>query len=91
VGGANDACSVDLMTDAQMQEIIRSEFSDRTVIMVAHRLDTILDFDKVAVLDQGRVIEYGSPSELMALDGALSRLYKAQKNTPKTQAHEGVS
>ncbi|KAH7303548.1 P-loop containing nucleoside triphosphate hydrolase protein [Stachybotrys elegans] len=83
--------SVDLLTDAQMQEIIRSEFTDRTVIMIAHRLDTILDFDRIAVLDHGRVVEYGSPSELMAMeDGALSTLYRAQKNRTKKRAHSGV-
>ncbi|KAJ6438338.1 ABC multidrug transporter [Purpureocillium lavendulum] len=45
--------SVDSQTDAKIQEVIRTEFKDRTIIMIAHRLDTLLDFDKVAVLDGG--------------------------------------
>ncbi|KAI0201172.1 P-loop containing nucleoside triphosphate hydrolase protein [Astrocystis sublimbata] len=57
--------SVDSSTDTQMQAIIRDEFKDRTVIMIAHRLSTLLDFDLVLVLDQGSVVESGNPTELL--------------------------
>jgi ABC-type multidrug transport system fused ATPase/permease subunit len=73
-------CSVDIQTDARMQEVIRTEFSDRTIIMIAHRIDTLLDFDKVAVLDAGSLVEFGLPQELLGDEaGAFTRLYRANK------------
>ncbi|RFN49501.1 canalicular multispecific organic anion transporter 2 [Fusarium flagelliforme] len=72
--------SVDTQTDARMQEVIRTEFSDCTIIMIAHRIDTLLDFDKVAVLDRGSLVEFGAPEELLRDDGgAFTRLYRANK------------
>lgn len=74
--------SVDTQTDARMQEVIRTEFSDRTITMIAHRIDTLLDFDKVAVLDAGSLVEFGSPQELLRDEaGAFTRLYRANKGT----------
>ncbi|KAI0543772.1 P-loop containing nucleoside triphosphate hydrolase protein [Xylaria curta] len=57
--------SVDPNTDAQMQAIIRNEFQDHTIIMIAHRLLSLIDFDLILVLDQGSVVESGSPTELL--------------------------
>jgi ATP-binding cassette, subfamily C (CFTR/MRP), member 1 len=57
--------NVDSETDKRMQEVIRKEFRDHTVITVAHRMETILDSDVVAVLDKGVLIEFGSPKELL--------------------------
>lgn len=76
----NSVCSVDTQTDARMQEVIRTEFSDCTIIMIAHRIDTLLDFDKVAVLDKGSLVEFGAPHELLKDEGgAFTRLYRANK------------
>ena len=47
--------NVDIKTDRLIQEVIRDKFKDSTVITIAHRLNTILDYDKVLVLDDGRV------------------------------------
>ncbi|KAF7558681.1 hypothetical protein G7046_g5481 [Stylonectria norvegica] len=70
--------SVDSQTDAKIQEVIRSEFPDCTIIMIAHRLHTLLDFDKIAVLDRGSLVEFGSPEELLADEaGAFARLFRA--------------
>eukprot|EP00929_Paragymnodinium_shiwhaense_P097731 TRINITY_DN59347_c0_g1_i1.p1 TRINITY_DN59347_c0_g1~~TRINITY_DN59347_c0_g1_i1.p1 ORF type:complete len:1365 (+),score=312.30 TRINITY_DN59347_c0_g1_i1:145-4239(+) len=57
--------SLDAETDQKIQEIIRKEFHC-TVIAIAHRVETLLDYDKIAVLDGGRVVEIGSPNELVA-------------------------
>lgn len=71
-------CSVDVKTDAQMQAIIRSEFKSHTIIMIAHRLESLLDFDRVAVLDKGDLIEFGEPSNLLQREGsAFAKLYHA--------------
>lgn len=57
--------AVDLETDKIIQETIRREFADRTILTVAHRLDTVLDSDRIIVLDNGRVKEFGPPDELL--------------------------
>lgn len=54
--------AVDVETDAMLQSTLRSPlFANRTIITVAHRINTILDSDKVVVLDKGSVAEFGPP------------------------------
>jgi ATP-binding cassette subfamily C (CFTR/MRP) protein 1 len=57
--------SVDVETDVLMQKTIRSEFANRTIVTIAHRLNTILDSDKVLVLELGELKEYASPQSLL--------------------------
>ena len=66
--------NVDLETDRQMQEIIREEFNNHTVITVAHRIETILDSDVVAVLENGALVEFGSPKELLSRPSLFKEL-----------------
>lgn len=47
--------SIDLKTDKLIQEMIKTEFKDATVITIAHRLNTIIDYDKILVLDKGKI------------------------------------
>ena len=71
------SASVDVHTDALMQQIIREEFKDCTIISVAHRLNTIVDFDRVAVLSAGKIVECGKPEDLLAKNGgAFRELYE---------------
>lgn len=63
--------SIDYATDSAIQETIRE--LDSTIITIAHRLQTIADYDKVLVLDKGRVIEYGHPWDLMRKVGGNFR------------------
>ncbi|KRF85625.1 multidrug resistance-associated protein 1 isoform X7 [Drosophila virilis] len=58
--------AVDLETDDLIQKTIRSEFRECTVLTIAHRLNTILDSDKVIVLDKGQITEFDAPSALLA-------------------------
>ena len=68
--------SIDRGTDQLIQRLIREEFEGCTILAVAHRLDSIADFDKVAILDDGEVFEMGRPSELLAdPSSAFRRLY----------------
>lgn len=69
--------SVDIDTDRAMQKIIRSDFKNRTIIAVAHRLETILDFDRIIVLDQGRMVEEGTPDELLGGNSMFRVLFDA--------------
>ncbi|KAI1419772.1 P-loop containing nucleoside triphosphate hydrolase protein [Xylaria sp. FL1777] len=73
--------SVDAKTDAQMQEVIRNEFKDHTIIMIAHRLSSLLDFDNILVLDQGSLVETGNPTEL--LSNPSSRFAKMYHGTTR--------
>uniref|UniRef100_A0A336M8S7 CSON013802 protein n=1 Tax=Culicoides sonorensis TaxID=179676 RepID=A0A336M8S7_CULSO len=57
--------NVDPQTDALIQETIRTKFADCTVLTIAHRLNTVMDSDKVLVMDAGRCIEFGPPYELL--------------------------
>ncbi|CAH1406916.1 unnamed protein product [Nezara viridula] len=57
--------AVDLETDDFIQKTIRSEFYDCTVLTIAHRINTIMDSDRVLVLDQGQVVEFDGPNELL--------------------------
>lgn len=66
--------NVDHETDQLMQKIIRQEFKSHTVITVAHRLDTILDADKIAVMDSGKLVEFDSPHALLARDSIFREL-----------------
>ncbi|EAW08899.1 putative ABC transporter [Aspergillus clavatus NRRL 1] len=68
--------SVDSETDKLMQVVIRTEFADSTIFCIAHRLDTILDFDRIAFLDKGSLIEFDSPTTLLEKgSSAFARLY----------------
>ncbi|KAF8383121.1 mrp-3 [Pristionchus pacificus] len=57
--------AVDTVTDALIQKTIRDVFVNSTVITIAHRLNTIMDYDKIMVMDDGRVAEYDSPDNLL--------------------------
>lgn len=57
--------NVDVETDARIQRTIRKAFVSQTVIVVAHRLNTIIDSDLILVMDKGRLIEMDSPKNLL--------------------------
>lgn len=57
--------AVDPKTDLSIQETIRNEFKDWTILTIAHRINTILDYDKILVLDKGQISEYDSPEKLL--------------------------
>lgn len=67
--------SVDRRTDELMQRIIREEFKNCTIIAIAHRLDTILDFDRIMVLDKGKVSECDTPESLLNNQSTFRKLY----------------
>ena len=58
--------SIDNDTDAAIQEMIRENFQSATVLTIAHRLNTIMDSDRILVLDDGRIAELDTPSNLLA-------------------------
>lgn len=62
--------SVDVDTDRAMHECIKSEFEGYTIVMVSHRLDMVMDFDRVVVMDRGAVVEAGAPRALIETEGS---------------------
>ncbi|KAI0500665.1 hypothetical protein KFK09_018881 [Dendrobium nobile] len=69
--------SVDSATDGILQETIRQEFNECTVVTIAHRIHTVIDSDLILVLSDGRVLEYDTPAKLLEReDSSFSRLIK---------------
>ncbi|XP_064172603.1 multidrug resistance-associated protein 1 [Anguilla rostrata] len=68
--------AVDLETDNLIQSTIRSQFEDCTVLTIAHRLNTIMDYTRVLVLDKGKMAEFDSPASLIAKKGIFYRMAK---------------
>eukprot|EP00804_Cyclotella_cryptica_P025547 CCRYP_002799-RD/>CCRYP_002799-RD protein AED:0.04 eAED:0.04 QI:9542/1/0.92/1/0.58/0.38/13/0/494 len=66
--------NVDSRTDKLLQEAVSHKFLGATIIAVAHRLDTVIDYDKILVLGNGSVLQYGSPHELIQKGGAFASL-----------------
>ncbi|KAG1678443.1 Canalicular multispecific organic anion transporter 2 [Nymphon striatum] len=62
--------AIDLETDDLIQQTIRTEFKDCTILTIAHRLNTIMDSDRVMVLSDGNIIESGSPSDLLSMENS---------------------
>lgn len=72
--------NVDHHTDELMQRVIREEFQGKTVVAVVHKLDTVMDFDKMAVLDGGRLVEFDSPTNLTGkVEGIFRALWDSQR------------
>ena len=74
--------NVDFKTDRLIQEVIRDKFKDSTVLTIAHRLNTIMDYDKVLVLDGGRVTEFDRPDVLVRNGGLFAEMVR-EKPEPK--------
>ncbi|MDR1024393.1 MAG: ATP-binding cassette domain-containing protein, partial [Treponema sp.] len=73
--------SLDPENETLIQAAISELVKNRTVIVIAHRLRTVLGADKIAVLDQGRLVEEGSGEALLAGNGLFARLYRIQQES----------
>ncbi|EFX02441.1 ABC multidrug transporter [Grosmannia clavigera kw1407] len=68
--------SIDYRSDVAIQKVLRSAFRGRTIIAIVHRLSTIMDYDRVIVMDAGQVRETGSPAQLYRQGGMFQRMVK---------------
>ncbi|NWJ05847.1 MRP6 protein, partial [Crypturellus undulatus] len=66
--------AVDLETDLQIQSTLRTQFKESTVLTIAHRVNTIMDSDRILVLENGCIAEFDTPEKLIAQKGAFYRL-----------------
>ena len=67
--------NIDTQTELMIQRALQRVLAGRTSIVIAHRLSTVRNADKIIVLDRGRLVEMGSHDELLALGGVYERLY----------------
>lgn len=68
--------SIDNETDSIIQKMIRVKFVDCTILTIAHRLHTVIDSDRILVMDRGNVIQFDTPKQLTGNDGMFSNLWK---------------
>jgi ATP-binding cassette, subfamily B, bacterial len=67
--------NLDVVTEARVQQALRRLRQDRTTIIIAHRLSTVVEADQIAVIEDGRVVETGPPGELLDRGGRFADLY----------------
>ena len=66
--------NIDSGTDMLLKQTLKEQFSEATIITVAHRLDTIIDYDHIIVLNDGKVLECGTPRELLSVNGHFASM-----------------
>ena len=70
---------LDVENETKIQKALSTLIKNKTVIIIAHRMRTIANADKIIVLDEGKIAEQGSPDELMAHEGLFKRMVELQK------------
>jgi ATP-binding cassette subfamily C (CFTR/MRP) protein 1 len=83
--------SVDYDTDRAMQQIIHQEFDGYTILMVSHRLEMVMDFDTVVVMEHGSVVETGSPTTLIRNDDSRFKELWSIANRSRKRTSEEIA
>jgi ATP-binding cassette subfamily B protein len=78
----------DPQTEQAVRRALATPAGDRTILVIAHRLETVADADTVAVLEDGSIVERGSPAELLAQDGRFAAFWRSHL-TPTARGDEG--
>ncbi len=70
--------SLDVENESQVQQALSNLLAGKTVIVIAHRMRTVMNADKIVVLDEGRIVEQGAPRELLNQNGLFARMVRLQ-------------
>ncbi|MDA8368281.1 MAG: ABC transporter ATP-binding protein [Nocardiopsaceae bacterium] len=83
---------VDPQTEQAVRRALATLEGDPTILVIAHRLETIADADTVVVLENGSIVEHGRPAELLAQDGRFAAFWRSHRSAvaDETEAHGGV-
>ncbi|AXG81618.1 ABC transporter ATP-binding protein [Streptomyces paludis] len=81
------AAYADPHSEAAVQDALSELTRSKIVLMIAHRLSTVVDADQIVVLDGGRIVERGRHAELVAADGRFARMWHAHERTTRWQPH----
>ena len=73
--------ALDTRTEREIQAALKKVSEDRTTLVIAHRLSTVVDADEILVLDQGRIVERGAHDVLLALDGVYAAMWRRQQQS----------
>ncbi len=73
--------SLDVENESQVQQALSRLLAGKTVMVIAHRMRTVMNADKIVVLDKGRVAEQGAPQELLDADGLFARMVRLQNES----------
>ena len=82
--------AVDSETDAKIRQALKKNLGGSTVILISHRVTTLMQAENILVLDKGRIAELGSHDELMARNGIYRRIYDMQMTLPEEVAEYGA-
>jgi len=82
----DSTAAIDARTEERILEELRDGAPGRVTLLIAHRLNTLRDADRILVLDHGRIVEQGSPAELLALGGQYAALHRMQTLANGTRA-----
>jgi len=82
--------AVDKKTDTLIQRSIREEFANTTLLVIAHRLSTVMDFDRILVMKDGVAAEFGEPRELLGIEGGVFK-GMVERSGEKGELERGVA
>ena len=82
--------AVDSETDARIRQALKKNLGGSTVILISHRVTTLMQAENILVLDKGRIVELGSHEELMKKNGIYRHIYDMQMTLPEEVATHGA-